>query len=422
LRIAFFSPPLWSHLAVYRALAGALAKRGHGCFLIGHPDLGGFDGGSLALAALDPAGCAWNPESVTANARRPGLPFGILRVVNDMAAMTRSLCLQGPALLRELGIDGVVSDQMESAGAIVAEHLNLPFVTVASALPVNREPSIPLPVLDWPWEDSAAALKRNRGGEWVADLLTRRIDRTIAAEAGRLGCAPKRRQADCLSPLAEIGQIVPGFDFPRRNLPAHFHPVGPLRDGVRGGAPLPPIPSGKPLVFCSFGTLQGHRLGLFRRVAKACRQVGTRLLAAHCGGLSPEQATTVDADWVVDRVDQEEAVRRADVVVTHGGLNTALDALAAGTPMLVIPLAFDQPGVAARVRHLGAGEVVSSRPCAATLAQALGRLLSDKGFGERAGSLKHEFVAAGGAARAASVIEQALCERRPVPRQEALAA
>jgi len=421
-RIAFFSPPLWSHLAAHRALAGALARRGHSCVLVGHPDLRGMDGGPLTLAPLDPTGCAWTPASVTDNTRRPGLPFGILRVVGDMSAMTRSLCGQGPALLRELGVDGVVSDQMESAGVLVAEHLKLPFVTVAAALPVNREPLMPLPVLDWPWEDSAAALRRNRGGELVADLLTRRIDRTIAEEAKRLGCAPKRRQADCLSPLAEVSQTVAGFDFPRREAPAHFHPVGPLRDGKGGGAPLPPIPDGKPFVFCSFGTLQGHRLDLFQRVAMACRAVGAQLLAAHCGGLSPAETATIDADWVVDRVDQEAAVRRAAVVVTHGGLNTVLDALAAGTPMLVIPLAFDQPGVAARVKRLGAGETVGSRAGVGAITQALGHLLSDGRFKESAASLKGELAAAGGAERAAGIVEQALGQRRPVARAEGLAA
>ena len=338
--------------------------------------------------------------------------------------MTASLCEQAPSLLRQEGIHGVVSDQEESAGALVAEHCDLPFATVAAALPLNREPGLPLPVLSWPYDLSEAGLKRNRGGERVADVLTGKLDRTIADWAEKLGCAPKRSQVDCLSPFADIAQLVRGFDFPRQALPPHFHYVGTLRHARGNGqdSTLPPLHPDRPFVFASLGTLQGHRLNLFRRIAAACRLVNVQLLVAHCGALSDRQAASIDADWVVDRVDQREAVARADLVITHGGLNTVLDALEAGKPTLCLPLAFDQPGVAARVSRLGAGQVLSSWSSTATLAKAVERLLGDPVYRSNASMLKPEFDQAGGAAMAVRIIEQALLTRRPVTREPTLAA
>ncbi len=416
LRLIVFSPPLASHVAVYSALAEALAARGHECFLLHHPGTAPLiRSPALKLLPLDAAACAWSPQSALAHARKPALPFGVLRLVRDMAAMTETLCRQAPALVKRLGADGIVSDQMESAGALVAEACGLPFVTVAAALPINREPLVPLNVLPWPYEEGGRAEKRNRGGARVADLLTAPLDRTIAREAERLGVAAKQRQSDCLSPLAEICQCVPGFDFPRHTLPPTFHYVGTIRSpGARGGSLSIAPRRDKPFVFASLGTLQGHRLRIFRRIAQACGQAGAQCLVAHCGGLTPDQAKTIDADWVVDRVSQEAAIARADVVVTHGGLNTALDALEAGKPTLCLPLAFDQPGVGARIKRLGAGEVLSPRAGASRMAEALRALLRDSRFRENAGSLRAEFANAGGAERAADIIEQAVRTRRPV--------
>jgi rhamnosyltransferase subunit B len=63
-------------------------------------------------------------------------------------------------------------------------------------------------------------------------------------------------------------------------------------------------------------------------------------------------------------------------VVHHGGIGTTARALAAGTPQLVLPLAWDQPDNAARVCRLGAGRSLGGRHrSAARLAEALVELL-----------------------------------------------
>src|SRR5215475_3015394 len=45
-----------------------------------------------------------------------------------------------PAAIRHEGVDSLLIDQIEMAGSTVAEHLGLPFVSVAAALPVNLDP------------------------------------------------------------------------------------------------------------------------------------------------------------------------------------------------------------------------------------------------------------------------------------------
>ena len=158
--------------------------------------------------------------------------------------------------------------------------------------------------------------------------------------------------------------------------------------------------------------MQGERFALFRRIARACRRLDAQLLVAHCGGLDARQCdalTAAGATWVCAFADQQAVLARADAVVSHAGLNTAMDAIAAGTPILAVPIAFDQPGVAARICHAGVGLQASARWAGpAKLAAQLRRLLDEPEFVRRGAGLATAIRAAGGTARAAGMIEAVL--------------
>src|SRR5580658_8714154 len=53
---------------------------------------------------------------------------------------------------------------------------------------------------------------------------------------------------------------------------------------------------------------------------------------------------------------QLELLKGAALCITHAGLNTALEALTQGVPMVALPIGYDQPGVAARIVYHGVGE------------------------------------------------------------------
>ena len=89
-------------------------------------------------------------------------------------------------------------------------------------------------------------------------------------------------------------------------------------------------------------------------------------------------------------------------------MNTVLDALAAGLPMAVLPLAFEQSAIAARVEGSGAGLVLGRRASAKRIAQALADLRSDPSFRTRAQALRREIESAGRVRRAADLIEARL--------------
>jgi MGT family glycosyltransferase len=419
---AVVAPALYSHFNTLTVLARELVARGHRVTFVHRPDAAAYVKderiGFHAVGMVShPAGSL---PAMLARVANPGSPLGLRRVILDMAASTTMLCRELPAALRRLQVDFIVADQMEAAGGLVAEGIGMPFVSVACALPVNREPGIPLPVMPFMYEDSERAFKMVEGSTMVYDWMMRPHERAISAAAQQLGLSPRAKLHECLSPLAQVGQIVPGFDFPRRALPPHFHHVGPLHSGASAPAQspaelaalLPPASSARPFVYASLGTLVSQRFGLFKRIAQACARQDAQLLVAHCGGLDDSQVRALEriGDTRVHAfVPQLAVLARADAVISHAGANTVMEAIATRTPILALPIAFDHPGAAARVEYAGVGLRASPRfATVAELSRKLRRLLDEPGFRQRMEPLAEQIRQAGGAPRAADVIEAAL--------------
>jgi MGT family glycosyltransferase len=112
---------------------------------------------------------------------------------------------------------------------------------------------------------------------------------------------------------------------------------------------------------------------------------------------------------VVNRAPQIELLKQARLCITHAGLNTALEALAHGVPMVAIPIGFDQPGVAARIAHHGVGEFISidETLSADRLEVLIRKVLGDSSYGERARYFQEVIARSNGLEVAAVLVEKA---------------
>ena len=96
------------------------------------------------------------------------------------------------------------------------------------------------------------------------------------------------------------------------------------------------------------------------------------------------------------------------MTISHGGLNTVLESLSHGVPMVVLPVTNDQPGVGARVEAAGVGRSISSsRLTVARLREAVRDVLADPAYRWRAEDLRGAIAAADGLNRAADIVEAA---------------
>ena len=327
--------------------------------------------------------------------------------MDGMVRFTDMFCSEAPAALRRIGADALIVDQLEAGGGLVAESLGLPFASIAVTVPINREPGIPPPYVGWSFDPTEKGLKRNRGGWRVSDLLMGSVGDSIERNALRLGLAPRRRLEDCLSPRLQISQLVPSLDFPRRALPPGFHYTGPFRGGTPEPFELPPGDSRR-LVYCTLGTLQGSRSRIFLKVARACAELDLRLVITQGNRGSLKAGDLPGNPMVHDWVPQEAVLAHADLVVCHGGMNTVLEPLASGLPLVVMPLAFEQSAIAARLDRAGVARVLGPRARVRQLTRAVDSAMTDPGVRAKAEAARLEIATAGGTGRAADLIESAL--------------
>jgi UDP:flavonoid glycosyltransferase YjiC (YdhE family) len=152
------------------------------------------------------------------------------------------------------------------------------------------------------------------------------------------------------------------FDFPHTRRPATHHYVEASIDLDRrqGEFPWDEIAGGQPLVYCSLGT-QSHLFEMSKRFCQTVIDAMTakpdwRMILATGNHLRSDDFHSVPPNVRLCSVaPQLEVLRRASLVITHGGLNTVKESIFFGVPMLVFPLGRDQYLNAARVEyhHLG---------------------------------------------------------------------
>jgi zeaxanthin glucosyltransferase len=404
---AIVTQPLRGHLDPLNALGQELVRRGHrvSVFIeLGAATMVG-DGLSLEPMVVPPL----NPTHQVGSGGRLGS-------ILAMAWRTHHLCAGLPDALRRAGVEAVIADQTEAAGALAARHLALPYASVACALPLNREDSVPPPFVDWPAGMDAQSIRRNRAGYRICDLLMTPVSAVVRRQARRFGLHGILRLEDTFSPTLQLFQIVEALDFPRRALPDTAHYVGPLRPAPRGD--FAPARDGRPLAFCSLGTLQGGRARLFADFARVVHDAGCRALIAHGGRLSAKQVQALPGGPLAfDFVPQRAVLQRAAFALVHGGMNTVLDALAAGVPLVVVPLAHEQGAIAARVEASGAGLMVRPGRVSRDLAGAVARILGEPSFRLQARRMAAAIAGVGksasGVRLAADLVEQRLCAGAP---------
>jgi zeaxanthin glucosyltransferase len=324
-----------------------------------------------------------------------------------------------PAAIRDDGIDSLIVDQIEMAGGTVAEHLGLPFVSAAAALPINLDVSVPPVIFPWSHRVGAGALIRNGVGNATSEWILSGVLRTINWQRQGWGLPPAPDIDSLFSRLAQVAQLPAALDLPGRRLPPHVHHTGPWTDAA-GRAPVDfpwsRLDLGRPLAYASMGTLQNGVLRTFRIIAEACVGLDLQLVISLGGGQDPALLGDLPGDpVVVGYAPQLELVKRSALTISHGGLNTALESLAWGVPMVVLPVAYDQPGVGARVEWSGVGRSIPvGRLTVDRLRDAVRTVLGNPVYRERAGQLRMTIETADGLNRAADLIEGAF-RGRAVP-------
>jgi MGT family glycosyltransferase len=336
--------------------------------------------------------------------------FTLQTLANSLRANFTAL----PRTLREVRVDALVLDEAQRGLGLVPMALGMPYAHISNALAHDLSGNTPYPFFDWQHETTPEALARNKEGlRRVAPMLE--VIQTVGSEyAGEAGLTID--WADPLatmSKLAWITQTPKAFDFRSSLWPLQFHHTGPFHDGAGRSAPDFPWDrlTGEPLIYASMGTLQNGLESVFSTISEAVEKSGVKmqLVLSIGAAVEAEQIRSLPANAiVVNHAPQLELLKRSSLCITHAGLNTTLEALTQGVPLVAIPVTNDQPGVAARIAYTKTGAYV---PLQELTSQGLSLLIHEVTtnpiYRQNAVAMKQEIEKANGLEKAADLLEKA---------------
>ena len=338
-----------------------------------------------------------------------------IQMVQQITAMTLR---EIPDAITALGVEALLVDQVARGGRTIAEFLDIPFVSICNCLIFNREASAPPGFTTWSYNPAWWASLRNHLGYSLIERVAQPLKELVNEYRQEWKLTPFSTPNDEYSQLAQLSQQPVEFEFPRTSLPSCFHFTGPYIDSASREPISFPFEklTGQPLIYASMGTLQNRQQEIFHCIAEACMGFDAQLVISLGGAGSPESLPELPGSpLVVGYAPQLELLQRTTLTITHAGLNTTLESLINGVPMVAIPITNDQPGVAARLAWTGAGEVVPlSRLSIPKLRRAVQRVLAEDSYKQNALRLQAAIHQAGGVSRAADIIEQAISTGKPV--------
>jgi len=221
------------------------------------------------------------------------------------------------------------------------------------------------------------------------------------------------RQASASFPaLAHITQLPQCLDLPRKSVPGNFFYTAPwVSNAARPRIAFPwDHLDGRPIIYASLGTTRNAEPAVLRLIAQACVGLDVQLVISLGGRFNAEDfADLPGRPLVVQFAPQLLLLKIARIVISHGGPNTAFEALMAGKPMIVIPMAYDQPAIAARLARLHIAKVLPiMRLSSARIRSAVTALLSDRSYERAAVAMQSTLQSLRGSTEASDIIEDAL--------------
>jgi zeaxanthin glucosyltransferase len=416
MKIGFISLPVVGHLNPMTALARRVQSRGHEAVFIGVPDVEPF----ARAAGLKFVPYCENeyPAGSVAKLYAPvsslyGLEVTRWSIREGLTGLFTAASKHLHGKLAETGVEALVIDTIHAFLELVPISLGMPYVHVWNVLHTDLSGATPPCFFSWPHESSPEALIRNRVGVETAAEMFAPLKPLAMSYADKMGLEIDWSDfAATTSKLAIITQTPKEFDFPGIPWPAHFHYTGPFHDkNAREAVAFPwKELNGKPLVYTSMGTLVNGLAKVYKTILRAVGQLPDIQVVLSVGeNVDPESFGIFPSNVVVvRRAPQIELLKRASLCITHAGLNTALESLAEGVPMVAIPIGYDQPGVAARIAHHGVGEFVDIEDVTVEKVRGLiEEIMSSPGYREKARWFQNVIAQTRGLDLAADVIERA---------------
>lgn len=335
-RIAFFCIPAHGHTNPTLGVVKELVSRGHQVWYYSYEFL---------REKIESAGAVFVPCDEY-NARQKLSPKDGARAGKDLAFSTKLLVDTTLALddmvcrdMEKLQPDCIVADSMAVWGKAIALKLNIPFVSSTTTFAFNRH---------------SARIMRRSPGETLSMILSMpKINKDI------------KRLQDKGYPISSVLDILQNDDNTHTIVytSPQFQPCAETFSDKYAfvGPSIRPAEkeiqkTREKLIYISMGTVNNDMLPFYKNCIAAFADGEHQVIMSTGQNIDQNSLGTLTYNIsTYSAVDQIAVLQKADVFISHCGMNSASESLYFGVPLVMYPQTTEQGGVAERIRQLGAG-------------------------------------------------------------------
>ena len=394
-KIVFFCIPAYGHTNPTLGVVRELTARGHEVRYYSYEPMRTLiEAAGAQFVACDPYDC--EQHLTPADGARVGkdIAFSTHILVETTLALDEMVC----ADMRAYAPDCIVADSMAVWGKAVAKKLGIPFISSTTTFAFNRY--------------SAKVMKQNGGQMLKMMLAMPKINHDLQRLRDR--GYPIKNILDIIQNDDRTDTIVytsPEFQPCADTFSDKYAFVGPsIRPATENIEKTHDV-----LIYISMGTVNNDLLPFYRACIAAFAD-STDDLIAKAEEINPHASkremdmllstgeqidrsalgTLPDNITALPHVDQIAVLQKADVFLSHCGMNSASESLYFGVPLVLFPQTSEQGGVAARVAELGAG-LKLEKADAASIRTAVDAVLQTPSYCANAQKIRESFLRCGGA-------------------------
>lgn len=328
-------------------------------------------------------------------------PKDATRVGKDLAFSTKILVDTTLALddkvcedMERVKPDCIVADSMAVWGKAVAMKLGIPFVSSTTTFAFNQH--------------SAKMMKQSVGGLFKMIFSMSKITKDI------------KRLQDKGYPVKSVLDIIQN-DNDTHTIVYTSEEFQPCSDTFSDkyafvGPSIRPVTSEiektkEQLIYISMGTVNNDMLPLYKQFIATFAQTDYQIILSVGNLVSVEEFGKLPENIsVFPSVDQIAVLQKADVFISHCGMNSVNESLYFEVPLIMLPQTPEQGSVAERVFQLGAG-VKLEKTDAEYILNAVNKILNDPAYKQNATAIADGFKRCSGAQGAADKI-MSVCESK----------
>lgn len=389
-KIVFFCIPAHGHTNPTLGVVRELVSRGHQVWYYSY---------NMLREKIESAGAAFVSCDDYDMEQRLS-PKDSARIGKDLAFSTKILVDTTLSLdemvcadMKRLDPDCIVADSMAIWGKAVAKKLGIPFVCSTTTFAFNQY--------------SAKIMKQSAGDLFRMIMAMPKITKQIRRLQSK--GYPVKSILDIIQNDDNTHTIVytsPEFQPCSETFSDKYAFVGP---SIRPAVDRIEKKEQK-MVYISMGTVNNDMVPLYKQFLSAFEDTNYQVIMSVGSLVSvSELGTLPDNISVFPSVDQIAVLQKADVFISHCGMNSVSESLYFGVPLLMLPQTSEQAGVAERVSQLGAGIKLTGTD-AASVINATEKILADGGYKLHAAEIAAGFRRCSGAKGAADKILQ-VCEK-----------